>query len=160
MDGARHRDIGGRRIFVEPKRLSGMTSGGRQSLFLATGSRSRDFAGAHQVANVFLQEFVVVVQLVVLFPDGFKSVEEGNERILESLCVSLELIACLFAHSVNVLATPSRTHGTDIVGTKVGIDGSDGRAVAGDDERATAHALGEVRARRDGLVDRGLIVFS
>jgi hypothetical protein len=96
----------------------------------------------------------------VFFPDGFDSVEDGDERILQCLCVSLELISCLLAHLVNVFAAPSWAHGSDIVGTKVGVDGADGRAVAGDYERTATCALGEMWARRDGLMDRGLIVFS
>jgi hypothetical protein len=40
-------------------------------LFLAPTARRCDLARAHQIANVFLQEFVVVIQLIVLLLDGF-----------------------------------------------------------------------------------------
>lgn len=53
------------------------------NLFLALATTcGRDFASAHQVANVFLQELVVVIKLVVLFANGFYTVENGEERVL------------------------------------------------------------------------------
>ena len=51
-------------------------------LFLDPATRRRDLASAHQVANVFLKELVVVVELVVLLANGLDTVEDGDERIL------------------------------------------------------------------------------
>ncbi len=49
---------------------------------LALASRGRNLARAHEVPNVFLQEFVVVVELVVLLLDDFDSVDDGKQRVL------------------------------------------------------------------------------
>jgi hypothetical protein len=51
------------------------------SLFYTT-TRSRDFTCAHQIANVLLEELVVAVELVVLFTDGFDSVEDCKKGLL------------------------------------------------------------------------------
>jgi hypothetical protein len=59
-------------------------------LFLPpTCSRRRDFRRAHQVADVLLQELVVVVELVVFFLDGFDAVEDFDEGFLEDFGVSV-----------------------------------------------------------------------
>jgi hypothetical protein len=57
-------------------------------LLLAATARGRNLAGAHQVANVLLQELVVVIKLVVLFTDGFDAVKDRDERVLEGLGMS------------------------------------------------------------------------
>jgi len=46
--------------------------------FLAPAAGCRDFARGHEVANVFLEEFVVVVELVVLLLDCFDPTEDGQ----------------------------------------------------------------------------------
>lgn len=53
------------------------------SLFLDSPGRCGDFAGAHQVTNVFLQKLVVAVEFVVLLANGFYAVKYVNERILK-----------------------------------------------------------------------------
>jgi len=50
--------------------------------FLAPAARCRDFARGHQVANVFLEKFVVVIELVVLLLDCFDPTEDGQQRVL------------------------------------------------------------------------------
>lgn len=47
-------------------------------LFLALGASGGDLARGHEVADVFLEELVVVVELVVFFPDGLDPVEYGE----------------------------------------------------------------------------------
>lgn len=54
-------------------------------LFLASAPRRCDLAGAHQVTNVFLKKLVVVVEFVVLLPHSLDAVEDGEERLLQSL---------------------------------------------------------------------------
>ena len=49
-----------------------------QNLFLWPATRRCDLAGSHQVANVLLQKFVVVVQFVMLFSDRLNTVEDGD----------------------------------------------------------------------------------
>jgi hypothetical protein len=45
-------------------------------------ARRCDLASAHQVANVLLQELVVVIELVMFFANGFDAVEDCEERVL------------------------------------------------------------------------------
>ena len=62
------------------------------SLFLPPARASRcDLRSRHQVANVLLQELVIVVQLVVLLLDGLDAVEDLEEGLLEGFCVSVYL---------------------------------------------------------------------
>jgi hypothetical protein len=61
----------------------------RAHLFLAATARCGDFRRAHEVANVLLQKFVVVVELVVLFTYCLNAVEDGDERVLQSFCMSM-----------------------------------------------------------------------
>lgn len=61
-----------------------------ECLFLALGWRGSDFTRGHQIANVFLEELVVVIELVMFFSDGLDAVEDGQERVLQGLCVSVE----------------------------------------------------------------------
>jgi hypothetical protein len=61
------------------------------NLFLALTTCGCDFASAHQIANVLLQELVVVIKLVVLFANGFDTVEDGKERILQRFGVSTKV---------------------------------------------------------------------
>lgn len=55
----------------QPKELMKRT----RSLFGSARRRCCDFARAHEIANVFLQELVVAVQLVVLLLDSLDAVE-------------------------------------------------------------------------------------
>lgn len=76
-------------MFVRPSIEAG--------LFLASAPRRCDLAGAHQVTNVFLKELVVVVELVVLLPHSLNAVEDGEERLLQSLSMPSQLLARLLA---------------------------------------------------------------
>ena len=99
------------------------------SFLCPPAARRRDFARAHEIANVFLQELVVAVQLVVLLLDGLDAVEDHDERVLERLGVSPEFFPGLSPHGLNVLGRPSRTHGADVVRVEVdlvGLVGIDG----------------------------------
>lgn len=78
-----------RRVLVRPSIEAG--------LFLAPAPRRCDLAGAHQVTNVFLKKFVVVVELVVLLPHSLDAVEDGEERFLQSLGMPSQLLARLLA---------------------------------------------------------------
>lgn len=60
-------------------------------LFLALATRGCDLASAHQVADVFLQELVVVIKLVVFFANSLDAVEDCNKRILQCLGMSWEV---------------------------------------------------------------------
>ena len=62
------------------------------SLFNTAAGRC-DFTCAHQIANVLLEELVVAVELVVLFANGFDSVEDSKERFLECLGVPIHRLA-------------------------------------------------------------------
>lgn len=66
-------------------------------LLLASAPRRCDLAGAHQVTNVFLKKLVVVVELVVLLPHSLDAVEDGEERLLQSLGMLSQLFARLLA---------------------------------------------------------------
>lgn len=96
------------------------------ALFLAPAARGRNLAGAHQIANVLLEELVVVVELVVLFPHSLDTVEDGEERLLQELGVLSQLLARLLAQLVEVFVGPSRTHGSDVVWSKVRVNRADG----------------------------------
>ena len=54
----------------------------------------RDFASAHQVTNVFLQELVVVIKLVVLFANGFDTVEDSKKGVLQGFGMSTKVSDC------------------------------------------------------------------
>lgn len=58
-------------------------------LFLRSRIGRSNLAGAHQVTNVLLEELIVAVQLVVLLSDGFDALEDGKERVLKRLCLSV-----------------------------------------------------------------------
>jgi hypothetical protein len=45
-------------------------------------TRGCDLASAHQVADVLLQELVVVIKLVVFFTNSLDAVKDGDKRIL------------------------------------------------------------------------------
>lgn len=47
-----------------------------------------DLGGGHQVTDVFLEEFVVVVEFVVFFLDGFDACEDFEEGGLQGFGVS------------------------------------------------------------------------
>lgn len=55
---------------------------------LAPAAGRGDLGGAHEVTNVLLQKLVVVVELVVLLADGLDAVEDGDEGLLQRLCMS------------------------------------------------------------------------
>lgn len=112
---------------------------------LALGAGGRDLACGHEIANVLLEELVVVIELVVLFADSFDSVEDGEERLLQGFCVSLKFLPRFPSQCLDILARSSRAHGSHIVGAEVLVDWADG-AVAGDDEGAAALASREMRA--------------
>lgn len=57
----------------------------KAGLFLSSASRRCNLARAHQVTNVLLKKFVVVVELVVLFSYRFDAVEDCEEGFLQSL---------------------------------------------------------------------------
>jgi hypothetical protein len=57
-------------------------------LFLPSASRRCYLAGAHQVTDILLKKFVVVIELVMLFPYSLYAVEDGKERFLQSLSMS------------------------------------------------------------------------
>jgi hypothetical protein len=57
----------------------------RCSFLRPTAASSRNLARRHQVANVLLEELVMVVQLVVLLLDRLDLVEERSEGLLEGL---------------------------------------------------------------------------
>lgn len=57
--------------------------------FLSFAAGCRDFAGCHEIPNILLQKFIVIVELVVLFLDSFNAVKEADERVLECLGVPL-----------------------------------------------------------------------
>lgn len=99
---------------------------GKAALLLASAPRCRNLAGAHQVTNVFLEELVVVVELVVLFPHSLDAVEDGEERLLQKLGMLSQLFARLLAQLVEVLVRPSRAHGSHVVWPKVRVHGADG----------------------------------
>lgn len=61
---------------------------GRASLLLRSTGGGCNLAGAHEVANILLQELVVTVELVVLFTNSFYAVKDINERFLQSFGVS------------------------------------------------------------------------
>jgi hypothetical protein len=66
------------------------------NLFLPPVRASRrDLRGRHQISNIFLQELVVVVQLVVLMLDSLNTVEDLEERILEDFCVPGDKGGCV-----------------------------------------------------------------
>jgi len=44
-----------------------------------TGTGRSDFRGGHQITDVFLQELVVRVELVVFFFDGLDAIEDGED---------------------------------------------------------------------------------
>lgn len=115
------------------------------SSLLALGAGGRDLARGHQVADVLLEKFVVVVKLVVFFANGLDSIEDGEERLLQSFCVALEFLPRFPSQCLNILACSSRTHGANIVGAEGLLDGANG-AVAGDDKGAAALASREMRA--------------
>lgn len=56
-------------------------------LLLGSAGRGSDLAGAHEVADILLQEFVVAVELVVFLADGLYAVENINEGLLKRLGV-------------------------------------------------------------------------
>ncbi len=62
-------------------------------LFLDPAARSCDFAGAHEITNVLLQELVVTVELVMLLANGLYAVEDVDEGVLQSFGVSLPRLA-------------------------------------------------------------------
>ena len=51
----------------------------RWPLFFGLTACCSNLARCHQVTNVFLQELVVVIQLVVLLSDGFDAVEYRDQ---------------------------------------------------------------------------------
>lgn len=67
-----------------------------RTLFLALATRGCDLASAHQVADVLLQELVVVIKLVMFFANSLDAVKDGNERILQCLGVSLKVSDALY----------------------------------------------------------------
>lgn len=60
-------------------------------LFLALATRGCDLASAHQVADVLLQELVVVIKLVVFFANSLDAVKDCDKRILQCLGMSWEV---------------------------------------------------------------------
>jgi hypothetical protein len=73
--------------------------------FPAAGSGSGNLGRAHQIANVFLQELVVAIQLVVLLLDGFYTVEQHQKRVLQCLGVSVasRLVSILVVNGALVI---------------------------------------------------------
>lgn len=63
-------------------------SNNRYDSFLPAITRCSNLTGAHEVANIFLQELVVVVELVMFLANGLDAVKDHQERILQSLCMS------------------------------------------------------------------------
>lgn len=59
-------------------------------LFFALAWCGSNFTRSHEIANVLLEELVVVIELVVFFSDGLDAVKDGQERILQSLRMSVE----------------------------------------------------------------------
>lgn len=56
--------------------------------FLSAATRGGNLCGAHEIANVLLQELVIVVKFVVLFTHCLDTVEDGDERILQGFGMS------------------------------------------------------------------------
>ena len=67
-----------------------------ENLLLPPAAGRCDLASAHQVANVLLQELVVVIKLVVLLAHRLDATEYREEGVLQSLCVSARESATLF----------------------------------------------------------------
>lgn len=63
--------------------------------FLDPAARGRDLARRHQVPDVLLKEFVVVVEFVVFFLDRLNSVEESHQRVLQ--CFGVPWRSCQLA---------------------------------------------------------------
>lgn len=62
-------------------------------------TRRSDLGCRHQVADILLEEFVVVVQLVVFFLDSFDSVEDLEEGELEGFGVSVSFCISILLQS-------------------------------------------------------------
>lgn len=58
------------------------------SLSLLAATRGRNLAGAHEVADILLQELIIVVEFVVLLAYGLDTVENREQRVLQRLGVS------------------------------------------------------------------------
>lgn len=124
---------------------------------LGAAGRGGNVAGAHEIADIFLQEPVVVVEFVVLLADGLDAVEDCEERLLQGLCMPMQLGSSLPSQLINILAGASWAHGADIIGSEVGINGSDGGAIAWDGQGTTALAAGQGWTRRGGMMQNGLV---
>lgn len=124
-------------------------------LFLASAAAGRggDLAGAHQVTNVFLQEFVVAIELVVLLLDGLDTVENEEERVLEHLGMLSDLVACLAAQFLQILARSAWAHGPDVSWIYSGVDGAKGVfRVPWDNNGSAALSVRQLGSARDRLV--------
>lgn len=120
--------------------------------FLSAATGRGDFGRAHEVANVFLKELVVAVKFVVLFTDCLDAIENSDERFLQKFGMSSHFFPGFFAHLINVLTGSSGTHGSDIVGTKLRVNWTNGRAVAGNRQGAAAFSAGQSRSSRHWMV--------
>lgn len=145
-------------------------------LLLPSAARCRDLAGAHQVADVLLQELVVAVELVVLLTNGLNAVEDGQERVLQSFGVPAtvsqykslarvlthvlsHLFPCLLTHLVDVFTCSARTHGSDIVRPEMRLYRTNSGTVARHDKRPTTFATRQSWTCRYRLVDGGLVAI-
>jgi len=85
----RHPDAAPSFLGITSQRLS------KGSSFLAPAAAGRgDFAGAHQVPDVLLQEFIVIVEFVMLLLDRLDAVEYHQQRVLQGLGLPRKLIPC------------------------------------------------------------------
>jgi hypothetical protein len=94
------------------------------NLFLALTTCGCDFASAHQVANVLLQELVVVIKLVVLFANGFDTVEDGKKGVLQGFGMSSHLFPSSLSNSIEILARSPGAHCPDVIRAKVRLEGT------------------------------------
>lgn len=143
-------------------------------LHLAGGG---NLARVHKIANVLLQELVVVVKLIVLFSNGLDAGEYHDERVLQCLGMSeivsyakkrfwgralslpFHFFPSVLAEPINIFVVAAGAHGADVIGTKVRFHGADGRAIPRHNEGTAALPAGQARPCRDGLMDNRFVCF-
>lgn len=70
------------------------------SFLCAAASCGCDLACGHEVADIFLEELVVAVKLVMLLLDGLDPMEDHEEGVLQHLCMSVTHLLESFAEFV------------------------------------------------------------
>lgn len=113
-------------VSAVPRRTLCLTVLSGMILFLALATRGCDLASAHQVADVLLQELVVVIKLVVFFANSLDAVKDCDKRILQCLGMSSHLFSCSLSDPVEILARSPWAHCPNVIWTKVGLVGANG----------------------------------